>query len=159
MIRWVRRLITWLVVIQAVAALAVRVAVLLLPDRGEEGSAEFERNAIGGGVRFDARSSSWRRGLVRAVLGGATVDLRGATPVEGGAVLTLLVALGGVEVVVPPDWSVILTRRGFAGDVLAPSESTADSGPVLSVRAAVYLGGVAIERQPVSAGAAGELPR
>lgn len=97
-----------------------------------------------------SESQQFGGGSVFAIFGGTEIDLRRARPVPGGAALDVVVAFGGVEIVVPEGWRVEVkgiplfggwsnkTKRDLVGvDV-----------PLLSVEALVAFGGLDIGHHP-----------
>jgi len=97
-----------------------------------------------------SESQQFGGGSVFTVFGGTEVDLRRARPVPEGAAMDVVVAFGGVEIVVPEGWRVEVkgiplfggwsnkTRRDLVG---------ADA-PLLSIEALVAFGGLDIGHQP-----------
>ena len=65
---------------------------------------------LGGGERI-VRSPDFRGGEVTAIMGGFTIDLRGAGIVGDEAVLEIFALWGGVELKVPEEW--IVSMRGM----------------------------------------------
>ena len=113
---------------------------------GHQGSDSFSRVAVFGGNEFTSVASSLRSGSVTTVVGGIVVDLRGARLDPNGAELDLTTRLGGIAVVVSPEWRVTLVNgkaRGVVADVPDP-ENLADDAPELRVRVSTTLGGVTI---------------
>lgn len=71
-----------------------------------DGSATLNTVAIMGGVNRRNTSQAFRGGEITALMGGAELDLSQATPVPEGAVLELFAMWGGIEILVPGDWTV-----------------------------------------------------
>jgi len=67
----------------------------------------FSCVAVWSGVERKATSQALIGGDFTAVMGGGELDLRGATPVEGGAEVEVLVMMGGLDIYVPEDWTVV----------------------------------------------------
>lgn len=91
-------------------------------------------------------SQQFRGGEASAIMGGIDLDLRGAKPVPGGAVLEVLAIWGGVDVFVPSHWRVINQATVIMGAVedntkLPPTDST----DTLILRGLVMMGGVEIK--------------
>lgn len=115
-------------------------------DPGTDPSDRIEAFAFWSGVDRKPTSRAFRGGDITAVMGGADVDLRSASPVEGGAVLDLFVWMGGVEVFVPKDWRVV--NEGTA--IMGAFEDTREAPPqdtvkTLRLRGFVLMGGVEIK--------------
>ncbi len=83
--------------------------------------------AILGHVDRKITSQVFQHAEVTAFMGGAKLDLREASLARGGAVINVMVMMGGVEIMVPQNWHV-----------------TTDVTPILS--------GVEDQRRPVPAG-------
>ncbi|MDH3261172.1 MAG: cell wall-active antibiotics response protein [Acidimicrobiia bacterium] len=95
-------------------------------------------------------SQQFGGGSIFTMFGGTEIDLRRARPVPEGAAMDVVVAFGGVEIVVPEGWRVEVkgiplfggwsnkTRRDLA---------LADA-PLLSVEALVAFGGLDIGHKP-----------
>ena len=119
-------------------------------DRG------FMLSVLGGTTR-GGRWIPARKTLALGVLGGISLDFREALLGPGMTDLNVLVALGGVEIIVPPEMDVdvdgIALLGGFEHQTDTPLRNTPDS-PTLRVRGLALLGGVTVEvRLP------GETPR
>jgi len=74
---------------------------------GDERAVANSLFAFLSGVERKVSSQSYPGGYVTAIIGRVEIDLTGAKPVEGGAVLDVFVAWGGVYVKVPDHWKVI----------------------------------------------------
>ena len=64
-----------------------------------------------------------------------------------GATLGLAVTLGGVDLVVPASWKVLVERRAVLGGVdvrVTPPEELPDDAPTLRVTAMARFGGISI---------------
>lgn len=99
--------------------------------------------------RVVSRSDAFEGGNVTVVLGGTTVDLEDATPLPHGAHLHATVVLGGLDVIVPPQWRVEvrgLPLMGFWDDTRRRTDEAAGS-PFLVIHAVVVLGGVEVKQR------------
>ena len=88
------------------------------------------------------------RGGVRVCCGGVDLDLREAALDPAGATLELSATWGGVNVVVPPGWRVLVEDRSSLGGVdarVAPPDELPDDAPELRVDVTARMGGVAIK--------------
>ena len=115
---------------------------------GDEASDEFELAAYFGGAQRRSTATSLRRGVVRVCCGGVDLDLREAVLDPAGATLVLSATWGGVNVVVPPGWRVLVEDRSSLGGVdvhVAPPEELPDDAPELRVDVTARMGGVAIK--------------
>jgi predicted membrane protein len=102
--------------------------------------------AMLGGTEHHSSASDFRGGEVTAILGGCKVDLRQASIKGGEAVLDTFAMWGGVEIIVPREWSVVIQGApilgGFEDKTAPPREG---GGPRLVVRGAAIMGGVEIK--------------
>lgn len=71
-------------------------------------SAEVDAFAMLGSVKQATRSQAFRGGSATAVMGACDVDLRQSTLQGGEAVLDVFAFWGGVEILVPESWEVIV---------------------------------------------------
>lgn len=106
--------------------------------------------AIFGGVQ---RRGQWvvaKRLRVKVVFGGADLDLRRATLESHEVVIDAKAVFGGVQIVVPPDVTVVIDGMGifggFAGN--AEDDQPPPGAPVVRVTGQAVFGGVAVQRKP-----------
>ncbi len=114
---------------------------------GAVDEAEVSGMAVLSSSRVATRSAAFEKGSVTAVLGAMTLDLTKATPIPGGASVAATAVFGGVNVVVPPGWSVSI--RGiplFGGwdDTTARTEE-GPNVPRLEIQALVLFGGLEVK--------------
>ena len=134
----------------AVALAAVGVAAQSLARRrtvGDESSDEFELAAYFGGAERRSTAGRLRRGVVHVFCGGVELDLRNATLAPEGGMLAVSATWGGVDVVVPRAWRVVVDNRSVLGGVdarVTPPEELPDGAPRLDVTVTARLGGVSI---------------
>ncbi len=117
-----------------------------LRSPSSDGSSRFNSFAILGGTEHRNNSPDFQGGDAAAILGGCKVDLRQAGIKGGEAVIDAFALWGGVEILVPREWNVILRGTPILGgfdDKRTPSGET--SGPRLIVRGAAVMGGVEIK--------------
>ncbi len=91
-------------------------------------------------------SQQFGGGSVFALFGGTEVDLRKARPIPEGAAMDVVVAFGGVEIVVPEGWRVEVTGLPLFGGWSNKTKGNlvgADA-PLLSIEALVAFGGLDI---------------
>jgi len=102
--------------------------------------------AMLGGTEHHSKSQDFRGGDATAILGGCKIDLRQAVIKSGEAVLDVLALWGGVEILVPREWSIVIQGTpilgGFEDKTSSPRE---DGGSRLIVRGAAIMGGVEIK--------------
>ena len=130
---------------------------------GDETSDEFEIAVYVGGVQRSCRASALRRGVVSVFCGGVDLDLREATLAPEGATLDLSATWGGVNVVVPRTWKVVVEDRSVLGGVdakVTPPEDLPENAPRLDVSVSARLGGVTVKASDPAgeSGSAGHRP-
>lgn len=146
-----KRLLKILAVVTAVCA-AVWGAGLYLARRLEDGRGyseadDFRVAAVWGGREFESTAAALRRGWARAVLGGVALDLREATLDPGGADVELHASMGGIALMVPPHWRVLVDRRVEGGEiqVRVPDPASLPAGaPELRVSASARNAGIVV---------------
>ena len=98
------------------------------------------------GVARNVVSTEFTGGDATAMMGGVKLDLTGARPVPGGAVLEVLVCWGGVEIKVPDTWGVVNQATVMLGGVEDRSKvPPADARDILIIRGLVIMGGIEIK--------------
>ncbi len=112
-------------------------------DRVNSLVAFFGRNIVNESQQFGG-------GSVFAVFGGTEVDLRRARPVPEGAAMDVVVAFGGVDIIVPEGWRVEVKGIPLFGGWSNKTrrELVEDTAPLLSVEALVAFGGLDIAHKP-----------
>jgi hypothetical protein len=106
----------------------------------------FSCLAVWSGVDRKATSQSLVGGDFTAVMGGGSLDLRGARPVDGGAEVEVLVVMGGLDVLVPEDWTIINDVQVVMGAVEDNRKIDVPPGPnTLRLKGFVMMGGVEIK--------------
>ena len=95
-------------------------------------------------------SQQFGGGSIFTVFGATEVDLRRARPVPGGAAMDVVVAFGGVEIVVPEGWKVDLKGIPLFGGWSNKTnrDLVSADAPLLSIEALVAFGGLEIGHQP-----------
>jgi hypothetical protein len=114
--------------------------------RFDEQAPSVSSFAVMGGVVRKVVSAEFRGGDATAVMGGVKLDLTGARPVPGGAVLDVLVCWGGVDIKVPDTWGVQNQATVMLGGVEDRSKvPPADARDILIIRGLVIMGGIEIK--------------
>ena len=128
------------------------VVILTRSSRPREGSGfdaqapSVSSFAFMGGVVRKVVSAEFRGGDATAMMGGVKLDLTGARPVPGGAVLDVLVCWGGVDIKVPDTWGVQNQATVMLGGVEDRSKvPPADARDMLIIRGLVIMGGIEIK--------------
>jgi hypothetical protein len=95
-------------------------------------------------------SQQFGGGSILALFGGTEIDLRRARPVPEGAAMDVVVAFGGVGIVIPEGWRVdvkgIPLFGGWSNKV--SRDSVGADAPLLSIEALVAFGGLDIRHKP-----------
>jgi hypothetical protein len=113
---------------------------------GDDPSAAISALAILGGVQRRSTAQSFRGGDLTAILGGCDLDLRQAAPAPEGAVLDAFAVWGGIDIKVPPDWTVVIQGFPFLGG-LVDSRTGAQPDPAkrLILRGTAIMGGIEVK--------------
>lgn len=102
--------------------------------------------AVLGEFRRKINMGDFRGGHLSAIMGGCNVDLRGATPANGEAVLDVFALMGGIEIRVPNTWDVVNDVFPFMGGIEdKTARPSGGSAPRLILRGFVMMGGVTIQ--------------
>jgi len=99
--------------------------------------------AILGAVERRVATPDFLGGEITAVLGGCELDLRESSIVKE-AVLNVFTIWGGINVKVPPDWTVIWNGTALVGGFSQRTASAPDSGKRLVIRGYAVMGGVEV---------------
>ncbi len=100
--------------------------------------------AFWSGAERRVTSAAFRKADFTAVMGGLDVDFREAA-ISGEAVIDVFIIWGGIQIRVPPDWSVsnqVVTIMGGASD---KSTGTRESKHRLVIRGFVLMGGIEVK--------------
>jgi predicted membrane protein len=102
--------------------------------------------AVWGGSKRTSNSPRFRGGDMTAVMGGCHLDLRQATiPPGESATIDVLAVMGGHEIFVPPDWSVVTRVFPLMGGVEDKTVLQKGATSTLVLRGFVMMGGVEIK--------------
>ena len=82
-----------------------------------------------------------------AIMGGCTIDLRGADIGPGGVVIDAFAFWGGIEIIVPEDWVVTNKVMPLLGGAEDRSRAVAGASKQVLVRGSAIMGGVEINNQ------------
>jgi len=99
--------------------------------------------AILAGFERRVASQAFRGGEVTTVLGGCTLDMRGAS-IVGEAVVNVFAFWGGVTIKCPPDWSVELQGTPILGGFEEKTVAPPDRSKRLVIRGYAIMGGVEV---------------
>jgi len=141
----------WPMFIVAVGALIVFRAMRGGGQRGPEAQtvsdSQFSEVAVWAGKVRRVSSPVFKRADLTAIMGGVEVDLRAASTGGQEAVIDVFAWWGGIEITVPPDWSVSNQVVVFMGGADDKSSGTQDSRNRLVLRGFVVMGGVEVKTQ------------
>jgi hypothetical protein len=87
---------------------------------------------------------AFRGGEVNAILGGCSLDMRGAS-IEGEAVLNVYALFGGIEIKCPPDWTVVLHGTPILGGFSEKTATPPNTNKRLIIRGVAIMGGVDVQ--------------
>lgn len=100
---------------------------------------------IFGGVERQVTAQSFQSGSAMSLFGGSEIDFRGARLNPDGAVLDVVAAFGGVEVIVPDDWKVNMSGLPIFGawsNKTRLRDEKSVGAPQLNVRCVAAFGGI-----------------
>jgi len=104
--------------------------------------------ALFSGVKTRNISKSFRGGSLVAIFGGIDMDLRDACILNEGARIDVTAAFGGVNIIVPPEWSVVVKGIPLFGgwsNKTRGKNYVNPEAPVLTLNCFVAFGGVDIK--------------
>lgn len=110
----------------------------------DEAASTFSATAVMSGNTFSVVSQDFRQGEVTAVLGGLEIDFRQAS-MQSQATLQVMSVMGGIDIRVPPDWSVECRATAFLGGVDDKTVPPAQATKRLVIEGFVMMGGVEVK--------------
>ena len=110
---------------------------------------DFHLWALFGGGRRRIDTKQFRGGDVLAVFGGYNIDLRDAIMVDGKAVIDANAMFGGVDLLIPQNWTIEITGHGIFGafedKTMPPRINPGDKPQHLIVTGYAMFGGVTVK--------------
>jgi predicted membrane protein len=100
--------------------------------------------AILGGYERRITSADFRGGEITAVMGGCALDLRESAIVKE-AVINVFTIWGGIEIKVPPDWTVILNGTPVMGGFAEKTVKPPDGSKRLVITGYAVMGGIEVK--------------
>lgn len=101
--------------------------------------------ALLGGLEQRCTARRFKGGSISAILGGHEVDLRDADIEDGAiAVLDVFAFMGGVEIRIPDDWTVVMEGSAFLGGYENKARGSVAVDKRLVIRGQAVMGGVEI---------------
>ena len=125
------------------------------PRRGRpiDGHSSFSGLAIMGGVARRSNSQTFQGADLTAVMGGCEIDLRQASIAPGTeAVIDVFAFWGGIDIMVPEDWTVInraIPIMGGVDDKTRPPQPPRPVEKRLVISGIVVMGGVVVKNPSV----------
>jgi len=111
------------------------------------GNDYIHSNAVFGGSEHTVTSQNFRGGETMALFGGVELDMRQAQISAEGCKIHATALFGGVEIIAPDDWNVIITGTPIFGgiDSKARRKPDADNIKDVYIHCTVAFGGVEIK--------------
>lgn len=104
--------------------------------------------ALFSGVKSRNISKNFRGGSLVAIFGGIDMDLRDACLLNKGASIDVTAAFGGVNIIVPPEWKVVVKGipifGGWSNKTRGKNDDNLDA-PILTLHCFAAFGGVDIK--------------
>lgn len=100
--------------------------------------------AVLGGAKIKVTSQDFRAGEATAVMGGLHLDFRQAS-IQSQAMLKVFAMWGGIEIKVPPDWTVVCNGTPILGGMEDKSIPPMQASKRLVIEGVVLMGGVEIK--------------
>ena len=101
-----------------------------------------------GGPEIASASQNFRGGTLTGVLGGVTLDLRGAHPAPEGASINATAVLGGIDIIVPHGWRIAITATPILGGIADKTDhdhAPSPDAPLLTIDGLSILGGIDVK--------------
>lgn len=147
--RFVRKLVTLLLVFTAGMAAAAAIVKRVVPSRGGVESDEVALVAVFDGIELKSRASGFRGGSMLAWFGGIAVDLREAT-LAPDAHLSVNALWGGIAIRIPEGWRIESNVKAIMGGIDTRAVGADDpDAPTLTLDGLAVFGGIAVgAKQP-----------
>jgi hypothetical protein len=110
----------------------------------EETATDLNATAVMSSSKLSVMSKDFRHGEATAVMGGMEIDFRQAS-MQSAAMLKVVAVFGGIEMKVPPDWSVECRVMTFLAGVEDKTVPSAQAGKRLVIEGFVMMGGVVVK--------------
>jgi predicted membrane protein len=106
-------------------------------------------SAILGGGKFHLSSKELKGGNITAIMGGCKVNLRDSDFVEESMVIDVFAIMGGIELMVPTSWEVLIQGVPFMGAMEDKTSYDSNSNKALKkrliIKGTAIMGGVEIK--------------
>lgn len=103
----------------------------------------IDATAILGSFERRLTTPNFSGGELTAMMGGCSIDLRGCS-MQGEVVVNVFAVMGGINLKVPPDWTVILHGTPIMGGFEEKTVRPPDGSKRLIVRGYAVMGGVEV---------------
>jgi predicted membrane protein len=117
--------------------------VSLAKDAGAGGDEVVDIVAVMGGFERRLITPDFRGGEITAIMGGCMLDLRQSSIVKE-AVIDVFTIWGGINIKVPPDWTVVLNGTPLMGGFVEKTAPPPDGSKRLVIRGYAIMGGVEV---------------
>lgn len=97
-----------------------------------------------GGTQLKVDTQEFRGGDITAIMGGVELDLRGAS-MTADATLHVFVAMGGIDIKIPADWTVVVNGIPLMAGIEDKSVPPAVPGKRLIITGYLVMGGMEIK--------------
>lgn len=94
------------------------------------------------GGRKTINSQNFKGGKATAIFGGSTIDLYNANLAEGTNTLEVVAIFGGIEIIVPRDWKVIVSVTSIFGGI--DDKRTINANQVYETNKTLVIKGIAL---------------
>ena len=116
------------------------------PVLANDSDAVVNAFAMMAGIKRQNTSADFRGGDVNAIMGGAELDLRNAHVRDGEAIVIDTFALwGGVEIVVPPNWTIEGHVLPLMGGFVDNTRPNGEPGPRVQIRGTAVMGAIEVK--------------
>ncbi|EJO5347447.1 hypothetical protein NRP93_001526 [Clostridium botulinum] len=114
---------------------------------GENGQDFIKTGVLFSGTRTKNYSKAFKGGSITALFGGIDIDLLDAELSSDGAYIDVFVAFGGVDIIVPENWNVVMTGIPILGgwSNKTRSRNGNNGGPILKINCISAFGGVEVK--------------
>lgn len=140
----------WPLILIALGAILVLQATRGEPEQRPDSSSVGVIGVLSGPVRR-VSTDDFRGGWAAGLLGGSVVDLTQAR-IRGRAVMNVYAFWGGVEIIVPRNWSVIGNVMPVMGGFEDHTRPTRDNDQQLIIRGCAVMAGIEVKNPPETEG-------
>jgi len=119
-----------------------------MPQRGPQSSTSPSVSLFTflGGVDHKNNAQAFRGGEATAVMGGIDIDLREASIADTDVELNCFVFMGGIEIKVPPDWSVVIRATPVMGYIGGTAKTgSPDGSKKLIIKGQAFMGAIEVK--------------